>query len=136
MSAVDLRIDKELQESEIKQFLSKHFSIPDKSILLTDEITGQEDISQTKILCVVKHIKGEFPVHLNINIYFEKRGIGPEDEIARAMSKMFECRVLTISDDENPYIWFLYDKVGTKIRVLLDDEKLDEYEETVIIKQI
>ena len=83
---------------------------------------------------MTKHIHGEFPIHLAIYIYFEPEGIGNEGEIARAISQMFGCRVLIISEAVNPYGWILYDKDGGKTKVLLDDVKLDDYEEMQIIK--
>lgn len=123
----ELRLSKQITQNQLIKGISSWFAIPVDKILITDEITGDEDISGIFILCIYNQIKGEFPTYLIIIDYQTQPGFGPEKELAVKAAKWFDCRVLicTALDTADPYVWDVVDQDGKLITVSVVADKLD-----------
>lgn len=136
MNRYDINIGKVLSKEEIRSALSEILSVSESRILVVEEITGLEDLANIVMFCEYDVRGGEFPTHLGVINKSKNQGIGSEKEFALRMAMHFHCRTIIIEESHNPYIWRVIDKDGKITRVLVDDEKLDEYEEFLILRSM
>ncbi len=132
----ELRLSKQITRDRLIEGISSWFAVPIDKIMITEEITGDEDISGIFILGVYNQINGEFPTYLIIIDYQTQPGFGPEKKLAVKAAKYLDCRVLicTALDTADPYVWDVVERDGKLITVSVAADKLDDDGEFYIDK--
>lgn len=136
MSRFDINIGKVISKERVSSALSEIFSVPENRILLVEEITGLEDLANIVVFCEYDVRGGEFPTHLVVIYRGGSQGIGNEKEFGLKMARYFHCRTIVMEESHNPYIWWGIDENGKMTRMLVDDEKFDEFQEFVILRSL
>lgn len=130
----DLLVDRNLSNYELVTAISQIFNVLSAEVLVVDDIAEAEVSEDVRLLCERTPVQGDFSMKVFIYLYDSELKQLDSVSTVKQLCTMLHCKCLMSDDSINPYSMLLLQESENTQTAFLDPEKLDEYEEYIMVE--
>lgn len=125
--------EREYPADMVQRVIAMALSVDPATVVMIQSVDELARSTTGSTCCLLTRRGGQFAQ--TMEIYPSSRLTLPEEELARTVCVVLNCRALISGEGANPYAWNLVDQHGSIVPVFVEPEALDDRNEFVLAQK-